>query len=113
MPYTYTTKVGDTARQISHTLMLYGRPLDLTGTTVYFIMRGTQDSTVYVERAANLIDAINGKVRFKFTTGETDRPGLYNCEWRIVFDEGSVLTVPDNDTLTLEIVKAVRKIGNI
>lgn len=113
MPYTYKTKTGDTARQISHTLMLYGRYLDLTDATVYFIAQHSQDATVYIERAAQVVDATKGRVRFQFSEAETKVTGLYNCEWSIVYQDGSRLSVPDDDSITVEIVKGVRKRGNV
>jgi hypothetical protein len=113
MSYTYKTKARDNARQITHTLRLQGRPLDLTDATVEFIAQHTTDATAYIARSAVVVDATKGKVRFKFTSDETKVPGLYNTEWRITYQDGSILTVPDDDVITLEIVKGVKKHGNV
>lgn len=113
MSYAYQTKVGNTARQIAQTLTLYGRVLDLTDAVVTFVAEHTTDKSAYISRTAEVVDAVKGRVRFQFTAAETKVPGLYNCEWRIVYQDGTVLTVPDNDNITLEIVKGVWRSGNV
>lgn len=109
MAYGYATKTGDTARQVIDNLKLYGRPLDLTGAAVNFIMRKADErGDVVLDQPAIVQNALKGTVTYRFIVGQTDKPGLYNCEWRVVFPTGRIVTVPDNDSVTLRIVKSVK-----
>lgn len=109
----YSIKVGNTARKVLDDLSLYGKPLDLTDATVYWIMRHTTDQTHYLEALATVLDGPKALVEYRFTSGQTSFPGIYNCEWRVIFDDGTETTVPDNGHITLEIKLAVRRVGNL
>lgn len=113
MAYGYAIKVGDTARRVIDELKLDGIPLDLTGASVLFIMKGATDHTIYLEQPASIVDAVKGKVMYSFKNAETATAGSYNCEWLVTYPSQARLTVPDHDSVTLEIVKPVRKHGNL
>lgn len=113
MSYGYAIKEGDTARRVIDELKLDGIPLDLTNTSVWFVMISGADHTVYLEQPAVVVDALKGKVTYAFKAAETAKAGLYNCEWLVKYPSGTQLTVPDNESVTLEIVKRVRKVGNV
>lgn len=110
----YTIKQGETARQVIDDLKLAGVPVDLTDAAVWFIMRNTSNPEQgYLEKEAVVQDAKKGTVVYRFQPGETDWPGVYNCEWSVVFSDGDRLPVPDNDMIQLEIIKSARKHANV
>lgn len=112
MGYSYTVKQGDSNRRAVDEIKENGVPVLLTDATVYFIMRHTTE-TKYVEEEATVLDALTGKVAYRLTVNDTDTPGLYECEWRVVFEDGSVASYPPDDNISLTVTKAVRKRGNV
>ena len=65
--------------------------LDLTGCTVRFLFEGPG-----VDRAADaqIIDAPNGRVQYRFQSADTAVPGDYTGEWQITDGDGNVVTYP-------------------
>lgn len=88
-------KKGDLLPEITTQLIgPDGEPIDLTlATSVTFIMKTAQGRSL-VNRAASTIDAVAGRVRYTWVTGDTDVEGTHNVEWRVVFPVSKPLTIP-------------------
>lgn len=79
-----------------------GAPVDLTGATVKFIMQ-RQDGTVSkVNAEAIIISALEGIVEYRWADGDTDTPGNYHAEFKVLFP-GSQLTVPNAGYIVVRI----------
>jgi hypothetical protein len=81
-----------------------GTPINLTGATVTFRMvEYFQKTFVAVNSlSAMILDAINGKVRYQWTTGDTATPGLY-LAWFVVNWGGGPQHFPQDDSLIIKI----------
>ena len=99
-----TIKRNDTARKISDTLLLDGAAIDLTGSTVKFVMKPKGSGDI-IKKNATIVTAPAGKVEYQFETGDTQNAGGYFIEWEITFSGGAVLTVPDDGYSELTILE--------
>jgi hypothetical protein len=72
------------APSISDTIAISGRPVDLTGAAVKFMMRLTESSTVKVNASAIIVaPATSGQVQYDWISGDTNVPGEYSYWWRV------------------------------
>lgn len=71
-------------------------PIDLTGTTVTFIMRAEDDLAPKVEAEATVVDAEAGAVSYAWAVGDLATAGTYLCEWQVTYPDGRTLTVPSS-----------------
>lgn len=71
-------------------------PIDLTGTTVSFIMRHPSSSAPKVKTAATIVDGEAGEVSYAWADGDLDTLGTFRCEWEITYPDGRTLTVPSS-----------------
>lgn len=79
------------------------QPIDLTGLSVIFRMRGQGNcSGRLIQGAASILDARGGAVRYSWAAGDTDVPGTYLGEWEINVN-GLPMTVPNVDYVTVKI----------
>lgn len=93
-------KKGDTRTAIKATLKNpSGTPVDLTSATVTFVM--TKGSTQLVNRAADIVDSINGRVDFVYVAGETDVTGVVRAEFKVVYSDGSKETFPNSGYISI------------
>src|SRR6185369_14948670 len=92
-----TIKSGDTAPPVGAQLFYKdGSPLDLTGCTVWFVMRKVGASVNAVNSRANVKDPTSGYVSYDWQSTDTAVPGEYNAGWRIVFPDNTVRSVPSS-----------------
>jgi hypothetical protein len=70
-------------------------PIDLTNaTSVTFKMREMGSSTLKVDAAAVITDAVNGECEYRWVSGDTDSSGTYWAEWQVLWNDGDVQTFP-------------------
>lgn len=100
----FVIKQNDRSPSISNTLTAGGVAVDLTGTTVKFIMRAPGASTAKVNASAVLVDADSGSVRYDWGATDTDTAGLYRAEWEVTFAGGIKRTWPAEDYLYVMVV---------
>lgn len=67
--------------------------IDLTGTTVRFLMRDGAGA-VRVNAAATVVSAEAGTVSYAWAAGDLDTVGVYSVEWQITYSGSRTLTVP-------------------
>lgn len=110
----FNIKRNDTLPAVSASLLdPDGNGVDLAGATVSFVYRlSTEARSTAVSGSAAIVDSNNGVVRFDWTAGDTDVPGIYFAEFQIVFGSGDVLTVPNTSDLILRFFDDVGT-GNI
>jgi hypothetical protein len=100
----HSIKRNDVKRVVADQVLLDGVPLNLSGSTVKFIMRN-KDTGAVLSKDAVITDAANGKVQYEFAMGETATAGEYQVEWELSMMAGKMLTVPDNTWHDLVIVE--------
>lgn len=93
---TFRCKQGDRARTLRARLEdATGRAVPLTGAAIRFRMEpdvaGLRDA---VEGPAVLLDAATAEVGYSWAEGDTDVPGLYSAEFRVVYGNGQPETFP-------------------
>jgi hypothetical protein len=49
-------------------------------------------------------DGEDGRVEYRWTAGDTDTPGVYQCEYQVTYVGGGVQTFPEDGFLSVEIV---------
>jgi hypothetical protein len=86
-----------------------GEPIDFTNaTSVTMSMYNDATSVKTVDcGVCEIVDPIGGVIQYKWKTGETDAIGMYRIEFRIIFWDESMLTLPTNDVIWLFIVPSV------
>jgi hypothetical protein len=83
-------KRHDTAVEFTDSLEANGSPVDLTNSTVTFIMKGRRTFTA----PATVTSASGGTVSYKPTGGFPTDPGSYQQEWQVTFPNLTTLTFP-------------------
>ena len=103
-------KEGDLVPSITATLEdSAGNPIDINTAAVTFVMREFDAPSPIIERAAaneqvgDGSDGSKGKVRYDWVAGDTDTPGGYRAEWRVLFGDGPG-TIPNNRYVTVAIL---------
>jgi len=103
MSATFITKKGDTRVAIKATLLdASGQPVDLTNSSVKFIM-AKQNGTVKINRDALIQDAANGVVWFVFEANEVDEAGTFRGEFEVTYNDGRVETFPNDGYIIVQI----------
>lgn len=97
-------KRGDTRTAIRATLLEpSGSPANLTGASVRFLMADLRGQ-VRIDRAAEVLDATGGVVRFVPEPGDTDVAGTYRAEFEVTFSDGRKESYPNTGYITVEII---------
>lgn len=99
---TFTIKQGDTAPALEATLIdPNGQPINLAGMSVTFCMGR------HVRAPAEVVDAAEGRVRYEWQEGDTDRPGKWNAEFIVTTIAGESQRVPNAGYITVHITRAI------
>jgi hypothetical protein len=99
----FSIKRGDREPSISATLKQNDVVIDLTGSTVKFIMT-TRDGTAKVSASAVIVTPLQGLVRYDWQLADTDTQGHYIAEWEITLPTGRKLSVPTEGYASIEVV---------
>lgn len=99
----WSMKEGDLAPSIPSTLYVDGAILVLTGCTVKFVMTPAGETTPVIDRAATIVDAAAGKVRYDWQAGDTAKCGRYTAVWKVTLTSSKQLTVPSEGFLQIVI----------
>lgn len=95
---------GDTTPAFVQTLLdASGNPLDLTGSSVVFVMRAITAAAPTVEAAATINDPINGVVEYDWSTADTAVSGIYAAEFHVTDASGGTYTYPNNGYLEISV----------
>lgn len=72
-------------------------PINLsTAVSVRALVRHTTTQVLAVNRVVTIVDAVTGKVRILWATGETAIDGPYEVEFEVMWPGGRPQTVPSN-----------------
>lgn len=109
----FSLKRGDTAIPLTAILSDNNGPLDLTGITVRFKMRGATLVNTKVDSPA-IVDpdqtTNKGKVTYEWVDADVDTPGNFVGEFKL-FSGGKPLTFPNGNTyIQIEIGAGVKDI---
>lgn len=109
MSYTapFTIKRGDTLPELVRTLNDANGPVDLTGASVRFLMSHATTGAIVIDAPADITIAASGEVSYVWQDGETDAEGTYNAEFEATFQDGRILTFPNDGYMRVTITRSV------
>lgn len=97
-------KQGDTSPAFRVTLRSNtGAAVIVTGATIMFHMVPTEGGLPSVAAEAEVVDGLNGVVRYVWAVGDTAVAGAYRAEFEVTFVDGAVETFPNSDYLRVKI----------
>jgi hypothetical protein len=102
---TFKLKQNDTKIALKAVLENESGAVDLTGATVRFLMSDYQRSTVIIDNAAEIKDALTGEVWYVFNSTETANAGVFKSEFEATFSDGRVETFPTDGYTLIEIIR--------
>ena len=82
-----------------------GSAIDLTGATVYFIMGNLTDYSTYRSGLATITGSTTGQCQYNWNVLDTGSVGTYWGEFQATWGVGSVMTLPNNHNLKIEILE--------
>jgi hypothetical protein len=92
---TVNIKRGDTKGIFVDTLKLDGVPIDLTGSSLKFLMRRQEKPYKHVTQVAEIVAPILGDVQYQPVLDDVDTAGVFQQEWEVTFPSGKILTFPN------------------
>lgn len=102
----FTIKRNDDGFVIAYTLVNQDNTNpNLTGATVMFNVGN--DTSLLINKAATIVDAVSGKVSYTMTDQDSLYDGLYKAEFSVTMADGSKITYPRMGYITLNIQKNV------
>ena len=73
------------------------RTINVTGATVKFNMRNASDNIVKVNAGSvTTVSSTSGRVKYSFSTADTDTAGNFDGEFQVTFVGGQVETFPND-----------------
>lgn len=98
-------KKGDRLPVVKATLKDVNGAVDLTGTTVKFIMRN--GGVVKINAAAVIESAVAGTVKYEWALADVDTAGQFRAEFEVTDGTGKKLTFPNDRYLSVEILEDI------
>ena len=87
----------------------FDSPVNLTGATVTFKMRLAPAGAVKI--AAGTMGAVGdatlGRQKYSWAASDTDTPGTYEAQVKVVFANGNIRTFPPSGYVTVEVGDAI------
>jgi len=83
---------------------------DITGfNEIEFHMKLPASSSAKVDAntstGVSATDAANGKVKYEWSSGDTDTAGRYHAEWQVTYSDGTIETFPNSDYIEVRILE--------
>jgi hypothetical protein len=95
---------GDTAPDITAVIHEEDDPtqlVDLSGGTVRFQMRRTDDKRYQVNSIATVVDALAGAVSYSWGPNDLAVPGTFLVQWEVQYPGGRIQTTSPEVTITV------------
>lgn len=103
-------KQGDTRHAIRATLKtVHGVPIDLTGARIMFKMYYRYVGIIINREATYEAD---GRVHVVFENGETDKAGMYEAEFEVMYTDGRIETFPHSGKMQIYIESRIGGVDN-
>lgn len=96
-------KKGETARYFYDEIELDGVAVDLTGATVVLNLK--IEGGAALSLPGEVIDAAAGQVKYQPSGSDLGTVGIYQAEWRLTLDDGSLLIYPPDETYVVQILE--------
>jgi len=107
MPHTdFEIKQNDTSPALEGILRDgFGSPIDITGATVVLNTRLQPGGAVKVNGGSMgaVGSAVNGRVKYNWTSSDTDTAGIYEAEIQITFSNGKIRTIPSKGYFIVDV----------
>jgi hypothetical protein len=85
--------------------------IDITDAVVTIkVVKDDTDEVIIDDQPCDEVVPTLGKIRYTFKSTETADVGMYKIEFKIVFFDGTSISVPSNDVLWLFIVPSLRSV---
>lgn len=78
---------------------------------VRFIMTDKVTSVKLIDRAATIVDAPNGIVKYTWQSGDTDTASVYNGEFEVEFSDGRCETFPNAKYIGIKVFADLGGVG--
>ena len=103
----YTIKEGDTFPPLRAYLQnADGSPIRIAGATVLFKVTD-KNNNIVINTPVNVVDEEHGYVRYDWNLGEPLSVGVYTAEFEITFQNGTIVSVPSDGYIIINVVKQV------
>ncbi len=96
-------KRNDLQPSVFATLLNGVTPINLTGSTVKFIMKARGGTTTKVNAACVVLSVTAGTVRYDWAGTDTDTAGLYDAEFEITTVASKKYTCPNSRHLEVNV----------
>jgi hypothetical protein len=96
-------KKGETARYFYDEITLNGAAVDLTSAAV--VLNLAVEGGTALSFTGEVIDAAAGQVKYQPTGSDLGTVGIYQAEWRLTLDDGSLLIFPTDKTYVVQILE--------
>lgn len=83
-----------------------GKIVNLTSCTVTFNV-ANEYGVLKFSKAAVIVDAVAGKVEYRWSGTDTDTVGMFKGEFKVTFPDTKRLTAPNADYLLIQIIKEI------
>lgn len=101
---TFVIKQNDTSPSIEATLTnINGVAINLSSCSVRFHMKNMTNGVLIVDQPATIVNAVNGVTRYAWQSADTQKPGMYNCEFEVTYSDNSIETFPNDDKIIVSI----------
>jgi len=101
---TFIIKQNDTSPSIEATLTdINGTAVNVAGSSIRFHMKNMSNNSLIVDQAATIVNGPNGIVRYAWQAADTQKPGLYTCEFEVTYTDNSIETFPNDDKIIVSI----------
>ena len=102
----FKIKKSDTQPSLQATLQYNnGSPIDLTNSTIYFIMGKLADYATYRSGTCSTVSDTGGICKYDWSNLDTGSVGTYWGEFEVNWGSGSIMTLPNNHNLKIEVLE--------
>lgn len=104
MMATFVIKQNDTSPSIEATLTnINGTAINITNASVRFHMKNMTNNNLVIDQAATIINGVGGIVRYNWQASDTQKIGIYSCEFEVTFLDNSIETFPNDEKIIVSI----------